>query len=257
MQKILLEENQMEPFFDQKYSLRYYDINNHGIASPVTMLTLLEEAAAEHCYNIGYDIFSLARQNIGWVYISLGFEMIRYPTYRENITIRTWISKNSLIKCFREYIILDGENNVIGKARCACVFYDIQKRKPVPIFDDIKNKWGQNEKIVYEDNNEIFNSADDGLFNTEYNIFRADIDDYNHVNNIRYIIFLLESMPQNIIDKYFIKTLNARFHSEAKLGEKVQVYINDSLGNNNFLHTMKSNIDNKLLVKIHTQWEKF
>ena len=107
----------MNTFFDQSYNLRYFETNKHGMASPTTILTLLEETAAEHCHNIGYDLYNLENQNIGWVLVSGIIDMMRYPKYKENITIRTWLSKYTLVKGYRENIIFNGEGNEIGKAK--------------------------------------------------------------------------------------------------------------------------------------------
>ena len=246
----------MDTFFDQSYNLRYFEMNKHGMASPTTILTLLEETAAEHCHNIGYNLYNLENQNIGWVLISGIIDMIRYPKYKENITIRTWLSKYSLVKGYRENIIFDGEGNEIGKAKGIWVFYDIQKRKPVPIFDDIKSGWGFKQETSIELDLELIKKTDDGSFTTEFDVFRSDVDSNKHVNNIRYFHFLLETLPEEILDKYFLKTINAKFFSEAKLGEKIKVYINDNMGTNKYLHTMKSCSNDNILVKGYSQWEK-
>ena len=246
----------MDTFFDQSYNLRYFEMNKHGMASPTTILTLLEETAAEHCHNIGYNLYNLENQNIGWVLISGIIDMIRYPKYKENITIRTWLSKYSLVKGYRENIIFDDEGNEIGKAKGIWVFYDIQKRKPVPIFDDIKSGWGFKQETSIELDLELIKQTDDGSFTTEFDVFRSDVDSNKHVNNIRYFHFLLETLPEEILDKYFLKTINAKFFSEAKLGEKIKVYINDNMGTNKYLHTMKSCSNDNILVKGYSQWEK-
>ena len=246
----------MNTFFNQSYNLRYFETNKHGMASPTTILTLLEETAAEHCNNIGYDLYNLENQNIGWVLISGIIDMTRYPKYKENITIRTWLSKYSLVKGYRENIIFDGEGNEIGKAKGIWVFYDIQKRKPVPIFDDIKSGWGFKQETSIELDLELIKQTDDGSFTTEFDVFRSDVDSNKHVNNIRYFHFLLETLPEEILDKYFLKTINAKFFSEAKLGEKIKVYINDNMGTNKYLHTMKSCSNDNILVKGYSQWEK-
>jgi acyl-ACP thioesterase len=219
-------------------------------------LTLLEETAAEHCYSIGYDLYSLEKQNIGWVLLSGVIDMVRYPKYKENITIRTWISKLSLVKGNRENIIFDEEMNIIGKAKGIWVFYDIQKRKPVPIFEDIRTKWGLKHETSVEDNLDLINQTDNGSYKTEFSIFRSDVDSNKHVNNLRYFHFLLESLPEEIVEMYYLKKINAKFYAEAKYGEKVRVYINDNLGNDNFLHIMKNDVDDKTLAKAHTRWEK-
>jgi acyl-ACP thioesterase len=70
--------------------------------------------------------------------------MNRHPGYKERVKIQTWLSKYTLLKGYRENIILDEAGSVIGKAKGIWAFYDIQNRKPAPIFEDIKAKWGIN-----------------------------------------------------------------------------------------------------------------
>ena len=36
-------------YIDRQFELRYFEMNKSGIASPTTILTLLEETAADHC----------------------------------------------------------------------------------------------------------------------------------------------------------------------------------------------------------------
>jgi len=64
-------------------------------------------------------------------------------------------------------------------------------------------------------------------------------------------------VPDDILDNYFLKRVNARFFSEAKFGEKIQVYVQDKMIQNEFLVTMKSNVDGKLLAAAHTVWSRY
>src|SRR5690606_41794841 len=124
-------------YFDKQFQLRYVEMNELGAASPATMLTLLEEAAAAHCYSTDHSLYQLADQNIGWVLISGVLEMERYPRYKERITIRTWLSDYSRIKGHRENLIFDEQGNIIGRARGLWIFFDINRRRPIQILDEI------------------------------------------------------------------------------------------------------------------------
>ena len=57
-------------YFDKQFEIRYFEVNKNGIASPTTILTLLEETAADHCDSINYNLFQLEASNIGWVLVS-------------------------------------------------------------------------------------------------------------------------------------------------------------------------------------------
>jgi len=242
--------------FDKNYELRYYDMDKYGEASPPTILRLLEETAAEHCHDIDYCLYSLEKQNIGWVLISGTIDMIRYPKYKEKISIRTWISNYSLVRGRRENIIYDEDGNEIGKAQGLWVFYDIENKKPVPIFDEIKARWGFNSEISQEVEPEKIRIIEDKEHEFEYNINKSDVDNYKHVNNIRYFHWLIESLPDELLENYSLKRINGKFFNGAYLGEKIKVYNKDEVENKMFLHTMRSNMDNKLLAAAHTTWEK-
>ena len=250
----------MENVFDKKYELRYFEMNKYGLASPTTMLTLLEETAAEHSHTINYGLYSLKRQNIGWVLISGILDMVRYPRYKETIAIRTWISKYTLVRGHRENIIYDDSGSIIGKAKGIWVFYDIEKRKPVPIIDQIKCKWGSNPEISRDVDVDKIKVIQTDEHQAEYDIFKSDVDSNKHVNNIRYLHWLIESVPEEIADYYMLKKINAQFFSEGKYGEKVRVLKNTDTANgmdqNAFFHTMMSTRDDRVLAAAHTVWEK-
>jgi len=246
----------MEHYFDKIFELRYFEMNKYGMASPTAILTMLEETAADHCYDIGHSLYSLEKQNIGWVLLSGTINMIKYPCYKENITIRTWLSKYSLVKGYRENIIFDNEGIIIGKAKGIWAFYDIERKRPVPVFDDIKSKWGVCPEISQDIDLDKIRVINEGKSKIEFDVYKSDVDSNKHVNNIKYFHWLIESVPDEILDNYILKLINAKFYSEAKYGEKIQIYIDREEENNHFQHTMKSNIDNKVFAAAHTIWER-
>jgi acyl-ACP thioesterase len=245
----------MENYLDKTYELRYFEMNNFGLASPTTILTLLEETAAEHCYNIGYSLYTLEKQNIGWVLVAGAIDMMRYPKYKEKIIIRTWMSKFTLVKGYRENIIFDSTGNIIGRAKGMWVFYDIKKRKPVPVIDDIKQKWGLMPGVSQEIHEDAIKIISHVNYQQEFAVYKSDVDSNKHVNNIRYFHWLIESLPDTVVDNYVLKSIHGKFFSDAKYEEKIRIYI-ESETEQRFLHTMKSNVDNRVLAAAHTVWEK-
>jgi acyl-ACP thioesterase len=159
-----------------------------------------------------------------------------------------------LVKGYRENIIIDDFDQVIGKAKGIWAFYDIQNRKPVPVFEDIKMKWGIEPEVSTEIDTALINPVIKERPEMEFDVYRSDVDSNKHVNNIRYFHWLIESLPDELLDKYLLETINAKFYSEAKYGEKIQVYVDDKSGDHTFKHTMRSEFENKLLVVAHTKW---
>ena len=212
----------MENYFDQQFELRYFEMDESGVASPTSILTLLEETAAEHCYSIDKGLYQLAEQNKGWVLVSGAMEMERYPRYKEKITIRTWLSHYSIIKGTRENIIYDEQNNIIGRAKGLWVFFDIEKRKPVPIPDEIKEKWGLfSEKSIETNISKKIVAVGNSDYASTFKINRYDTDIIKHVNNIRYLQWLIESIPNDVREQYYLYSIDGRFISEAHFGQTI------------------------------------
>lgn len=243
--------------FEKEFQLRYFEMNKHGEAAPTTILTLLEETASDHCCSINHSLYDLVKQNIGWVLLSGVMQIDRYPKHKENIKIITWLSSYSTVKGIRENIIYDERGNIIGRAKGLWVFFDIQKRRPIQIFDDIKEKWSFNNKecISYDIIKKI-KAIDSASYMKEFFVNRFDIDMNEHVNNIRYLQWVMESIPDEIIDNYYLHSIDGRFISEAQYGDTVLSFTERDSSNNAFMHTIKVQGSNQVCATAKTLWKE-
>ncbi|MDO9510592.1 MAG: thioesterase [Bacteroidales bacterium] len=247
----------MENYFEKQFELRYFEMNNFGEAAPTTILTLLEETAADHCYSINHSLYDLENQNIGWVLLSGILKMHRYPSYKEKIIIRTWLSSYSLVKGIRENIIYDEKRNIIGQAKGLWVFFDIMRRRPVGIFDSIKERWSYDidESINYDITKKI-KPIDSEIHIKAFNVNRYDVDTNQHVNNIRYLQWLIESIPDHIIDNYYLHSIDGRFIAEAQYGDEILSFTERDINDNSFIHTIKTQKNNKVCATAKTLWKE-
>ena len=242
--------------FEKQFDLRYFEMDQNGEASSTTILTLLEEAAAEHCLAMKKSLFDLFNQNIGWVLLSGYMQMDRYPLYKENITIKTWISKYSNIKGIRENLIYDEQGIIIGRAKGLWLFFDIKRRMPVRIFDDIKEKWSffPEESIQYDISKKI-EAIDSARYKKSFLVHRYDMDSNKHVNNLRYLQWLIETIPNEIVDKYFLHSIDGRFVGEAQYGHTVESLTDNGTDTLNFIHTIKDLDSNQVCSTARTVWK--
>lgn len=244
-------------YFEKQFELRYFEVNKFGLASPTTILALLEETAADHSHAINHSLFDLVNKKIGWVLLSGTVEMERYPTYKEKITIRTWLSSYSLFRGYRENIILDGENNIIGRAKGLWLFFDIERRKPIPIFEDIKEKWPCFiEPSTCRDIKKKIPAINVANHIKKFRVNRYDTDMNKHVNNIRYLQWVIESIPENIVDHYYLHAIDGRFIAEAQYGDIILSLTHEDKGEASFLHTIKIEGSNKVCATAKTFWKK-
>ena len=232
-------------------------MNKFGEASSTTILTLLEETAADHCYSINHSLYDLEKQNIGWVLLSGIMIMDRYPSYKEKIIIRTWLSSYSMIKGIRENIIYDEKMNIIGKAKGLWVFFDIIRRRPIQIFDSIKERWSYcNDESINHDITKKIKIMDSLAHIKEFKVNRFDVDTNQHVSNIRYLQWLIESIPEEIIDNYYLYSIDGRFIAEAQYGDTIMSFTERDINDNSFIHSIKTQKNDKVCATAKTLWKK-
>ncbi|MDP4267249.1 MAG: thioesterase [Bacteroidota bacterium] len=243
--------------FEKEIELRYFEMNHLGEASPVTILTLLEETAADHCDLINHSLFDLLKQNIGWVLISGFIEMNRYPVYKEKIRIRTWLSKYKNSQGFRENIIFDVEGNIIGRAKGQWLFYDISRRRPANIFEDIKQKWSffSEESLPY-DFPRIIHQIESAKFSKKFGVQHFDVDSNKHVNNIKYLQWGLETIPPDFSENYFLNFLGGRFVKEAYYKDEILSLAEPDDSNTAFKHNIKDITNGNVCASAITKWTK-
>jgi len=247
----------MDNYFEKEFDLRYYEMDTIAQATPVTILTLLQETAADHCLYAGYSLFQLMDKNLGWVLLSGAMQMERYPTYKEKITIRTWISTYHSIRGIRENIIYDEEKNIIGRAKGLWLFYDIERRRPTRILDDFKQAWSSDKmQSLTCDITSKLQSIKITTHAKEFKVNLYDTDTNKHVNNIRYLQWLMESVPEEILKNYYLYRIDGRFIGEAKYGDVVVSSIKQDDNKYTFSHAVHVKGDNQLCALAQTVWKK-
>jgi acyl-ACP thioesterase len=176
--------------------------------------------------------------------------------YKEKITIRTWISKYSSIKGLRENIIYDGKGSVIGRAKGLWLFFDIKRRVPVRIFDDIKEKWScfPEESISYDIRKKI-ETIDSASYKKSFIVHRYDMDSNKHVNNLKYLQWLIETIPNDILDNYYLYSIDGRFIGEAQFGHTIESLTEHDNDPHNFIHTIKDLDSNQACSTARTVWK--
>lgn len=242
--------------FRQSFTVRYLETDMFQELEPTALLAILEETAASHCNRIGFSMPLLDSGNIGWVLLTGFMQMNRYPVYGEKITVETWISGYSGTRAYRENLIYDGDGTVIGLARSRWVFYDTKAERPIKIYTEIIQRWKQDPSRCTEENIDApIGALEKGRWQSECVASHFDIDTNGHVNNIRYLQWLLESTPQEVKNNGFLHSVNGRFLNESYLGDLVASITSPDESGDSYRHTIRKTKNNLPLAAAKTVWK--
>lgn len=236
--------------YSKKVTLKYSDI---GIANKLNLKSLikyLQDAAGEHSDLAGYGISNIEKTHLAWLVLNWKVKMISHPHYNEEITIKTWARSLEKIYSYRDFEILDSNNNLVAIASSKWLLVDSDTKKIKHITEDIVNSYGLNNKAVFNVSlDEKPKVPENNSLNFTYKVQRRDIDTNHHVNNLFYIDFALETIPENIYLSNEFNNIEIFYKKEIKYGEIINCYY--SFEDNKHIVTIKSE-DNSILHSIIT-----
>jgi medium-chain acyl-[acyl-carrier-protein] hydrolase len=243
--------------FSKEFEIHYYEINQHREATPVTILNYLEDTAIAHSEQIGYGIERLLTDNRAWVLNRWQVEIDRYPTLGEKISIETWPSKFERFYATREYLIRNAREEIIARAVSLWIFINIEKRRPVRIPPELIAGYGLSNKFAIAEPFEELPVLDDPGFSKEFYVRRSDIDTNNHVNNTKYLDWVLESIPQGIYEECKLTSFEIVYKKESGYGLMIKSHsqnCSESGLNSTYLHSI-AGPEGVELATAKTNWE--
>jgi acyl-ACP thioesterase len=222
-----------------KYSfkIRTYECGADGLATMPSICNYLQEAASIHASELGFSKsdFDHSGENISWVLTRLVVNMEEYPKWGDEVTIETFPRGGRKIAAWRDFEIKDGKGTILGVATSEWMIIDLTARKTVAvpqavlscIDDSVVPVLGTNPFSKLRFPNECAEAA----FSSRAQ--KSHIDLNGHVNNVRYIEWMLEPCPYSRP-----KWMEIVFRGEAFAGDEVNVSV--SAENDGLLHRVFS-----------------
>lgn len=213
----MMNEQSSKLVFEEDFKIRASEVGLDRKATLPAICNLLQEIAGNHARQLDFDITDLQQNKLTWVLHRLQVDMVRFPDWRENITLRTWPSGGDGLRAHRDYLILDADDEVLGRSLSYWLILDMESRRPVRIPGEIMES-------VPPDSDHVL-GVTDGSFSTirqpdtshTYMVRKTDLDLNRHVNNVKYIEWALAGTD----NEEPVDNIDIKFMAEATFGDTV------------------------------------
>ncbi|KAH9617800.1 hypothetical protein KSS87_007739 [Heliosperma pusillum] len=219
--------------FKESYIIRSYEVGMNKTATVETIANLLQEVGCNHAQGVGFSIDGFAttptmrKLHLIWVTARMHIEIYRYPAWSDVVEIETWCQAEGKIGTRRDFIMKDfATGEVIGRATSKWVMMNMDTRKLERVSPEVADEYlvfcPKELRLAFpEPNNrslrKIPKLADPGHYSKLGLVpRRADLDMNQHVNNVTYIGWVLESMPQEIIDTHELSSITLDYRRECQ-----------------------------------------
>ncbi|GMI85676.1 fatA acyl-ACP thioesterase 1, fatA acyl-ACP thioesterase [Hibiscus trionum] len=224
--------------YKEKFIIRCYEVGINKTATIVTIANFLQELGGNHAQSVGFstDGFgttpTMRKLHIIWVTARMHIEVYKYPAWSDMIEIETWCQNEGRIGTRRDWILKDvATGEVIGRATSKWVMMNKDTRQLQKVSDDVKEEYlvfcPREPRLAFpEKNSKSLKKIAKLVDPVQYSRLglkprRADIDMNQHVNNVTYIGWVLESIPEEIIHTHELQAITLDYRRECQQDDVV------------------------------------
>lgn len=188
------------------------------IAMLLNVVVLTSEAQNR---NLGIDHNVLGEQGLGWVVTSYSMKVNRMPRVDELITVTTRGTSYNRFFAFREFWVVDADGQELVKIDSIWVLMDEVKRKITTISPEVVSQY-ESEAVKKVPRLPRPTAPEAVIAEKNYQIRYNDIDFNGHVNNSRYLEWIVDTLPMTFLEQHNPRTIDIRFENEVVYGQTVQ-----------------------------------
>lgn len=236
----------------EKFTVRSYEMDVQGVASVPAICNYLQEVAGNHATELGVAVDHLFKKNMTWVLSRLHIQVFRFPFWREEIKIETWPSGRQRKFATRDFLIFDQKHNILVKATSSWMIIDLKTQKPIVMPEFMDEIRLPDRQRAINDSFPKMTLPKNPNLEQKFDVRLGDLDINQHVNNVKYIEWALESVPLDIWKAKILASLEISFRAETKHGERI--IIQTEQNENIFLHRVISEDDQRDLAVLKSTW---
>lgn len=236
--------------FIYEFNIEYSDITKNNALSTKGMLRIMQEVAGLASSKVGYGLNDIPKTNVTWLLLNWKLEMIKRPIWNSKIKIVTWPRETSRLSSFRDFEVYDEKEEIIAKASSKWILINTDLHKLTPITEKMIQEYDCLEEAVFDEPfNAKLKEPKEYDSSTVYRIERRDIDSNNHVNNLCYLDFAYQVLPEHIYEKELdcLNHVEIMYKKEIRAGDEVVFFYKEQ--DKKHIITIKSK-DEKILHSI-------
>lgn len=240
--------------WNEQFKIHSYETDVSGKATVATLCNYFQEIAGNHATHLGVGIEHLNEDSKTWVLSRLKVNLNTIPFSGETVRVETWpcgVESLLALRCFR----LWNRNDVLlAQAYSAWVIIDLNSRRPVRIPEEIVRLRPTLYDSFDMDLRTPLPKLSEVAYEKTLKVRRSDMDINRHVNNVHYIEWGMEALPEEFAESANMKSLEIQFRAECGKGDHIKSQI-QSFNTSHILHRITKEPDGEILALMRTRWK--
>ncbi|XP_076926910.1 palmitoyl-acyl carrier protein thioesterase, chloroplastic-like [Bidens hawaiensis] len=220
--------------YRQTVVVRSYEVGPDKTVTPQSILNLLQETALNHVWMSGLlgDGFGathgMMKNNLIWVVSRMQVQVDQYPIWGEILEIDTWVGASGKNGMRRDWEIRSHTTGIgFARATSTWVMMNQNTRRLSKMPDEVRaeiSPWFIHKQAIKEESPEKIEKLDDNAkyINSGLQPKRSDLDMNHHVNNVKYVGWMLEAIPDECLENYQLSNIILEYRRECGSSDVVQ-----------------------------------
>ena len=245
----------------ENFKVHSYEVDFKGLASLEMVCRYFQEAAWNHAEALGLGFQRLAAEQKLWVLSRLLIEIERFPRWGETIQVQTWPRAVEGPFAMRDFEFFDSAERRLVAGTSAWLVLAAANRRPQRVdkmLVNIPDTAGRRatgrspEKLSDQEQQPGAASAAAEIARCEMDVRHSDLDVNDHVNNSRYLGWLLDSYPAGFHRQHQVRSCEVNYLGETGAGDKL--LIESSPAENSFHHHQITNPAGEIVCRARLEW---
>ena len=242
----------------QTFVVRYYEADAGGRLAVEHLCNYMQQLAGQHAEELGVGYSQLQALGLTWVLARWQVCVDDLPAPCEAVTLETWPSAVERLQCRRDFIMRNAAGAVLARGASWWVVVNLStfrlERVPAAVLalHPHEPSWAMEEFGLR------LPQVKDGATIMAAPARWSDIDINQHVNNAKYLDWVLQSAPGATERPYLsagLRRFEINFKAEGRLGDVLEARCDPLPGlERAFVHSVYNLNDGKEVIRAFTQW---
>lgn len=208
--------------YEETINIGYFESDSRLYLNPSALVVHLQDTAIRHSDSLGYTLDVMAEKKQGWALINWHIVINRTPKCGEILKIATWSDKCRRMQAERSFFIYDEKGEIVIRVASRWVFMDLENRCPTQISNEMEQKYGSAASPAIVGERYTFpRQKSNECQSRVFTVTRRDTDNNGHTNNVKYIEWAMDDVPDEIYDTMEMVDLKVIYRKECIKGTEI------------------------------------
>lgn len=243
--------SELDGVFEENFRVLYSDVDFKGEIKSVKILSLCQDVASRHAYQMGLSALHMAEKGKIWVVHRYELEFNKKLFWDEEFKIITWRYPYKKLYEMRRFDFLDSKGEPFVKGLCSWVLVDKKTKRPSRLDRVLEQSFfGEKENPVFFPS-EVETPLNHVLMGT-YRALRDDTDYNNHVNNTSYLKWAEECVDEHDYMNKKLEKIEIVYSNDCFYNDEIEIFgeKRDNKFISEYLMEIKNKKDSGLLSRL-------